>query len=214
MNDVFPRHGSASDHELLVRAATGDRDAFAELFDRHHTAVHRFIRQMGGTADVADDVTQEVFVSLWRKPSHFDPGLASLTTYLYGVARNLLRRRLRFVSLRPQVDRAAVDEHRERLFSVPADIARELDQREQLAELRRAILALPFRHREVIVLCDLHELSYGEAATVVGCPVGTIRSRLNRARCALIARCRARLAPAGSAPRLTGRRGTMRVDAV
>jgi RNA polymerase sigma factor (sigma-70 family) len=69
---------------------------------------------------------------------------------------------------------------------VEPDLPTDIDRANDLTRLRRAILALPVHHREVIVLCELHELSYEQAAQVVGCPVGTIRSRLNRARRALL----------------------------
>ena len=78
----------------------GSREAFAALFERHRDAVYRFARQMGGSAEMADDVTQDVFVSFMETGQRFDPERGSLKTYLYGIARNLILRRLRTVQFR------------------------------------------------------------------------------------------------------------------
>ncbi len=72
----------------------GDQQAFAELFRRHQATVFRFARQMSGSRDVAEDITQDVFVTLMQQTDRYDPRRASLTTYLYGISRNLARRRL------------------------------------------------------------------------------------------------------------------------
>ena len=169
----------------------GDRDAFAELFRRHQATVFRFARQMSGSRDVAEDITQDVFVTLLRQADRFDPRRASLTTYLYGISRNLALRRLGRRSHRATLDLDDVDHGRTPALVVEPDPPADIDRASDLARLRRRILALPLRHREVIVLCELHELTYEEAARVIRCPVGMIRSRLNRARRALLEQCHA-----------------------
>ena len=175
----------------MARMGQGDRHAFAELFRRHQATVFRFARQMSGSRDVAEDITQDVFVTLMQQGDRFDPRRASLTTYLYGISRNLTLRRLGRRSRRVTVDLDDVDHGRTPALVVEPDPPADIDRTNDLARLRRAILALPLLHREVIVLCELHELSYDQAANVVGCPVGTIRSRLSRARRALLERCHA-----------------------
>ena len=180
-----------SDSELVGRMANGDRDAFAALFRRHQATVYRFSRQMLGSREAAEDITQDVFIALGKTVQRFDPAMGSLTTYLYGIARNLIlqrhkRRRWRLVeieSLDNDIDRLATT------FD-PTD---ELTKEQMLRQLRAAILGLPVHYREVVVMCELNGLSYEEAARVAGCPIGTIRSRLSRAREMLIARCRALL---------------------
>ncbi len=162
----------------------GDQQAFAELFQRHQATVFRFARQMSGSRDVAEDITQDVFVTLMQQGDRYDPRRASLTTYLYGISRNLARRRLSWRSRRGTVDLADVDDSQTPALMVEPDLPTDIDRADDLTRLRRAILALPVHHREVIILCELHELSYEQAADVVRCPVGTIRSRLNRARAA------------------------------
>ena len=175
----------------MARMRQGDRGAFAELFRRHQATVFRFARQMSGSSDVAEDITQDVFVALMEQGDRFDLRRASLTTYLYGISRNLVLRRLRRRSRRRTVDLDDVDHGRTPTLIVEPDPTTDIDRSNDLTRLRRLILELPLQHREVIVLCELHELSYEQAARVVGCPVGTIRSRLNRARRALLDRCHA-----------------------
>ncbi len=169
----------------------GDQQAFAELFRRHQATVFRFARQMSGSRDVAEDITQDVFVTLLQQGDRFDPRRASLTTYLYGISRNLALRRLGRRSRRGAVNLDDVDHGRTPALLVESDPPTDIDRTNDLVRLRRSIVALPLHHREVIVLCELHELSYEQAANVLGCPVGTIRSRLNRARRALLERCHA-----------------------
>lgn len=163
----------------MRRTAAGDREAFATLYRRHHAVVYRFARLMSGCPVVAEDVVQEVFLVVMRDASRYDARRSSLTTYLYGVARYHTRRRLlrerRFV---------AIDES-DAVIPEPLsldDVAASVDRELALQRLRRAILSLPSRYREVVIFCDLEGLSYGEAAATIGCAIGTIRSRLHRAR--------------------------------
>ena len=169
---------SASDVDLMRRTAAGDRGAFETLYRTHQATVYRFARLMTGSTTIAEDIVQEVFLALMRDASRYDPARASLTTYLYGSARHHTRRRLlrdRFlVRLDDQADLC--------LPSSSATVAEELIRQRDVQHLRRAIVRLPARYREVIVLCDLQDVSYNEAAAALGCAVGTIRSRLHRAR--------------------------------
>lgn len=177
-----------SDADLLHLAAT-NREAFATVFQRHRASVYRFAKQMTGSKEAAEDITQEVFIALIQHGGRYDPRLGSLTTYLYGIVRNLVRRRHKWNRLRPQIDIAQVEDNSPAL-ATSRDPIDELSRAEQRCTLRRAILLLPMHYREVIVLCELNGLSYDQAARIVGRPVGTIRSRLIRAKSLLIARCR------------------------
>ena len=169
---------SSSDIDLMRRTAAGDREAFETLYRTHHATVYRFARLMTGSTTIAEDIVQEVFLALMRDASRYDPARASLTSYLYGSARHHTRRRLlrdRFlVRLDDQAD-----------LCLPAGsptVADDLMRQRDVQHLRRAIVRLPARYREVIVLCDLQDVSYADAAHALGCAVGTIRSRLHRAR--------------------------------
>jgi RNA polymerase sigma-70 factor (ECF subfamily) len=169
---------SFSDIELMQRTAAGDRDAFETLYRTHHATVYRFARLMTGSTTIAEDIVQEVFLALMRDASRYDPARASLTTYLYGSARPHTRRRLlrdRFlVRLDDQADLC--------LPTASATAADDLIRQRDVQHLRRAIVRLPARYREVIVLCDLQDISYADAAQALGCAIGTVRSRLHRAR--------------------------------
>ena len=118
---------------------------------------------------------QETFLRLIRQPGGFDPAKGSIESYLFGILRNVTRQALRtqFVALDEEFDSPAgeLDDPR---IALERAVAHE--------QLAAAILALPPHYREMVVLCDIEEWSYEAAAATVGCPVGTVRSRLNRAR--------------------------------
>jgi RNA polymerase sigma-70 factor (ECF subfamily) len=181
-----------SDLDLLRLMMAGDEDAFTMLYRRRQGGVFRFALQMSGSEALAEDVTQEVFIVLMREAGRYDPSRGSLAAYLYGIARNYVLRRLERDRLFVQFAGSFEDVD----SSCPAMIAEgdplgDLTRSEMIQELRQSILALPAHYREVIVLCDLHEMSYIEAASVVGCAVGTVRSRLHRARGLLLEKLRA-----------------------
>jgi len=170
-----------SDTGLMQEAARGDREAFAAIYRRHSATVYRFARLMTGCSAAAEDVVQESFLALMRSAGRYDPARGSLSTYLYGVARYQTRRRLRrdrrFVALAPNAIETAT--------TPAAGPAEQIERQDEIARLRRAILLLPSRYREALVLCELQDLSYVDAAAAMGCAVGTVRSRLHRARALL-----------------------------
>jgi RNA polymerase sigma-70 factor (ECF subfamily) len=156
----------------------GDEQAFTALYRRHQGLVYRFALQMSGRTEIAEEVTQDVFMVLMRGRKQYDPERGPLPAYLYGVARNHVRRALGRERSSPlQMDEASA-----------GDVLGDLTRGEQLTSLRQAILKLPAPYREAIVLCELHELDYEAAAGIMGCPVGTVRSRLHRARALLTAK--------------------------
>src|SRR5215510_2953169 len=182
-----------SDLDLLRLMMAGDEDAFTQLYRRRQAGVYRFALQMSGSEALAEDVTQEVFIVLIREAARYDPDRGSLAAYLYGIARNHVLRRLE--QDRPLVQMAESNDEPDATAS-PGTIAGDnplddLTRNEMIDALRNSILALPAHYREVVVLCDLHEMSYVDAAKVVGCAVGTVRSRLHRARALLIEKLRA-----------------------
>lgn len=179
-----------SDPELLERMAAGDREALAIIFRRHHRTVYRFSRQMLGSKEAAEDVTQDVFVALTRSANRFNPAVASLSTYLYGIARNLVLQHYKRSKARIEISIDTIFLE-DAALATGDDPAESISRAQMTRQLRLAIFRLPVHYREVVVLCELNGLSYEEAAQVAGCPVGTIRSRLSRARQMLIERCRA-----------------------
>ena len=182
-----------SDSDLLRQMMSGDEDAFTQLYRRRQGGVYRFALQMSGSQTLAEDVTQEVFIVLMRDGGRYDPDRGSLSAYLYGIARNHVLRKLEqdrpYV---PFIDRSADGEEITPLAMIAeGDPLTELTRGEMIQELRDLILSMPPRYREVVALCDLHEMSYVEAAAVIGCAVGTVRSRLHRARVLLLEKLRA-----------------------
>jgi RNA polymerase sigma-70 factor (ECF subfamily) len=181
-----------TDEELLRLARGGDESAFAALYRRRQAGLFRFAWQMSGSESVAEDATQEVFMSLLGESLRFDPTRGTLASYLYGAARNQVLRRLEkersFVALGDEHDETR-ERSDERLRARDNPLA-ELARSERAETIRQAVLALPVRYREVVVLCELQEMSYAEAANVLSCAVGTVRSRLHRARALLCDRLR------------------------
>lgn len=184
-----------TDPELLERMARGDREALAIIFRRHQGTVYRFSRQMLGSNEAAEDVTQDVFVALTKTAGRFNPAVASLSTYLYGIARNLVLQRYKRSRARIEVNIDVVAGEDEAALATSDDPTETIARAQATRQLRRAILRLPMHYREVVVLCELNRLSYEDAAVIAGCPVGTVRSRLSRARQMLIERCKPLLAP-------------------
>ncbi len=187
---------AVSDDELLRRIAAGDAEAFAALFRRYYGPVYRFALHMTGEAALAEDVTQDVFVAVMRAAARYEPGRSAAAAWLCGIARNFARRRLD--QERRVVPLEEPEEGSDERLSVTTDPVGELVHATRLEELRKAVLSLPLAYREVVVLCDLQEFSYADAADAIGCAVGTVRSRLHRARALLVAKLRA--APAEQAP--------------
>jgi RNA polymerase sigma-70 factor (ECF subfamily) len=180
-----------TDAKLLSLMLAGDEDALATLYQRRQGNIYRFALQMTGSPALAEDVAQEVFIVLMRDGSNFDPARGTVSAFLLGVARNHVLRRLDrdrfYVSMDGDSDGGSATDQLMATSDGPLD---ELSRSETIESVRRAVLSLPARYREVVVLCDLQEMSYVDAAGVLSCAVGTVRSRLHRARALLIEKLR------------------------
>jgi RNA polymerase sigma-70 factor (ECF subfamily) len=196
--EMTPKTDMADDR-LLRRMLAGDEDAFADLYRRRHPAIYRFALRMSGNPTVAEDVTQEVFMALIREPGRFDPTRGSLSAFLFGIARNHLRKRWdqerRLVPITG--DPEGLDDVTTSAASgngsggaIAHSFGGEWESLDTVERVRRAVSTLPENYREVVVLCELEEMSYEEAAAALGCPVGTVRSRLHRARSILLEKLR------------------------
>lgn len=178
-----------TDDELLTGMLAGDEEAFAALYRRRQGGIYRFALQMSGSSALSEDVTQEVFMMLMRNGLNYDPTRGPLSAFLIGVARNLVRQRLGreqiYVSMDDDGEGSGVD----RFYALESPLE-ELSRGETIESIRRAVLSLPARYREVVVLCELQELSYSDAATILDCAIGTVRSRLHRARAMLLEKMR------------------------
>lgn len=194
MSEAALTHGLPDD-TLMARIAAGDAQAFTELFRRRQGEVYRFALHMTASPPLSEDITQDVFMTVMKDAARYDSARAPVVAWLCGIARNFVRRRLeRDRELMPLVEDDSGAE-----MELPATLDHPLDdltRAERIEGLRRAILTLPLRYREVVVLCDLQEMSYMDAAEAVGCAVGTVRSRLHRGRALLASKLAATGLPA------------------
>ena len=170
-----------SDSDLLRLSAKGSEDAFLAIYRRHQGPVFRFALHMSGSRETAEEVTQEVFMTLLSAPKLYAAERGPLQGYLIGIARNKVRRQLT-QSRTPMPGSYANGES--------ISLLEGLNKKQEMAALRNAILSLPPNYREVVVLCDLENLDYARTAQQLGCAVGTVRSRLHRARAILGAKLR------------------------
>ena len=167
---------------MISAVAAGDASAFAALYRRRGADVYRFAFAMSRSPSIAQDVVQEVFLALLESAARYDAAKGSVRAWLLGAARHVVLDRLRAESRwsgEPGVheEPAVQCTGEEQIFAA-----------QRLARLHAAIVELPFEYRETLALCELAELSYAESAAVLGCPIGTVRSRLHRARALLAAK--------------------------
>jgi RNA polymerase sigma-70 factor (ECF subfamily) len=172
-----------SDEELIVAVAHGDRDAFAALYRRRRPDVYRFALHMTGVPAAAEDVAQDVFLALIKEAARYTPGRSGVVPWILGIARNHALRRITERRHEP-LPAGGLEP------AVLADPADGIARGQEVDALRAALAALPIVYREAVVLCDLQELSYQDAADTAGCALGTIRSRLHRGRALLTAKLR------------------------
>jgi RNA polymerase sigma-70 factor, ECF subfamily len=173
---------ASDERELLKRSKAGDEEAFIRLYRERYRGIYRFALHMSGSPSLAEDVTQEVFLRLMRQTGHFDAARGSLRAYLYGIARNLVADHLHRTRLESALGTGKEQSGGSAGSGASGDPLTHMTRREATECLRQAILALPRHYREVIALCELDEMDYVRAAESLGCAVGTVRSRLHRAR--------------------------------
>ena len=168
-----------TDEDLYSRMKRGDQRAIEQLYERREPGLFRYALHMSGDRTIAEEATHEAFLALIQPGSRFDPVRGSLEAYMYGTVRNVIRAMRRTQSVGPESDPAT--QH---------DMLGALIGNEQTMALRAALRDLPTAYRDAVVLCDLEEWSYEDAARMMDCPIGTIRSRLHRARLMLAEKLR------------------------
>ena len=173
------RAGGESDTDLHRAALRGDGEAIATLYRRHGPLVYRFTLRMSQDASIAEEVTQEVFLALLRHTDRFDPSRSALSSWLCSIARNQLskyfERNMRYQSV----------DSEEETFDPPSledSPALWLTRKEAVEAVRQGIDALPVPLKEVLLLCEFEEMTYEQAAYILNVPIGTVRSRLHRAK--------------------------------
>jgi RNA polymerase sigma factor (sigma-70 family) len=171
-----------SDRELWRRASLEDPSAFGVLFERHARAIYNYCFRRTADWAAAEDLTSVVFLEAWRRREAVLLESESALPWLYGVATNVLRNRRRS----QRRHRAALDRFpRERSADFTEDAHGRLDDERRMRNTLRAVAKLPRREQDVLALCGWAGLSYEEAALALDLPVGTVRSRLSRARARL-----------------------------
>jgi RNA polymerase sigma-70 factor (ECF subfamily) len=199
-----PISAEPRDIELMRRLSSGDEGAFLEFYRRHQGGVYRYAVHMTGRPEAAADVVQETFLTLIRQAGKFDEEKGAPGAFLYGIARNHVRklqaRESRYVTLGEESadgypSNASGGNHNGNGHSRAKSgntetVLDRLERSEAIERLRDAVLTLPEHYREPITMCDLEGKSYEEASALMACPVGTVRSRLNRARSILLEKLR------------------------
>ncbi|MGH9678738.1 MAG: RNA polymerase sigma factor [Candidatus Acidiferrales bacterium] len=198
------------DIDLMRQLSSGDEAAFLEFYRRHQGGLYRFALHMSGRPEAASDVVQETFMTLIRQSGKFDPEKGSPAAFVYGIARNHLRKlhekEMRYVPFLEESDGSQPAEWNGAAHHANGNgqsswnsransrgsvsFVDDLEHAEIVDLVRSTLLTLPDHYREPVTLCDLQGKSYGEAAALLGCPVGTVRSRLNRARSILLEKLR------------------------
>jgi RNA polymerase sigma-70 factor (ECF subfamily) len=168
--------------ELLLRAGRGDEAAFLLLYERHRTPVFRFACRVLGSAQQAEDVTQECFLEVLRRPGAFRAERASLRTYLCAIARHLALKQLRRRGQETLVDDPPEDPAGGGRAAAGRDPLSRVIEAEAAEAVRMAVEALPPLQREAVVLFEYQEMSLADVAAVCDTDVGTVKSRLHRAR--------------------------------
>jgi RNA polymerase sigma-70 factor, ECF subfamily len=194
-----PKIVGYSDEDLVELLRRSDEGAFTSLYREHQARLYRFAYHMSCSHSIAEETVQETFLTLIRQPERFDPARGNVSAFLFGVARNhvlrALERNRRFTAIDvevPQGSNGANGHATGHEYAAGGEdgsgTLSQLERRERIENVRRAVLSLPAVYREVVVLCDLEQRSYADAAAHLECPVGTVRSRLNRARALLLAK--------------------------
>ncbi len=206
----------------MRRLRKGDDDAFLEFYRRHQGGLYRYAVHMAGRPEAAADIVQETFMTLIRQAGRFDEQKGAPAAFLYGIARNHMRKLRekegRYVPLPEEEESSQAGErvaatvrtngngHCSGRIGGAETVLDDLERAEIVERLRDAVLTLPDHYREPVTLCDLEGKSYGEASVLLQCPVGTVRSRLNRARSMLLEKLR----PSGGSAKSLGRAQELR----
>ena len=172
-----------TDEQLISRFQTGDEQAYVELVNRYRDCLMNFVFQFLGDMEQSEDVVQDTMLKLFEK-KHYYREIAKFSTWIYTIARNLAntelrKRKRRKVTVLSQMTR---DEREYELPAIQPETGQEVQNEYAAKQIQVAIHALPEHFKTVIILRDIQELSYDDISSIVGVPLGTVKSRINRAR--------------------------------
>jgi RNA polymerase sigma-70 factor (ECF subfamily) len=175
--------GELTDMDILAQVSAGNVDAYGKIVGRHNGRLYNFVYRFVGDRETAEDVVQETFLRAFRKRTEYR-AIANFSTWLFTIAGNLakseLRRRKRWRMF--SIER---DEETDTGMDIPDESARPDKVAESSladGQIQQAIASLPDNYKQVILLRDVQGMSYQEISDIVDCPVGTVKSRVNRAR--------------------------------
>ncbi len=172
------RHNTLTDQELIALAAEGDATAFEVLYDRYSPAVMGLALKITGDPSLAEEAVQETFWRIWRRANTYQPARGALSSWLFGIARNLCLDLLRRRKARPQPVLSEADERRVEQFpDLHVDVAEAAWTTLQHQQMRAALADLPPPQRQVIELAYFRGLTRQEIAQATGEPLGTIHTR-------------------------------------
>tara|TARA_B000000557_G_C20794833_1_gene452751 strand:+ start:228 stop:815 length:588 start_codon:yes stop_codon:yes gene_type:complete len=172
-----------SDEQLIAQFQSGNETAYIELVNRYRDRLINFVFQFLGDFEKAEDVVQDTMLKLYEK-KHYYKEIAKFSTWLYTIARNLANTELRKQKRRKTtlLSNMSREEKEYELPAIQPDTGAEVQSEYVEKQIQNAIHALPEHFKTVIILRDIQELSYDEISSIVDVPIGTIKSRINRAR--------------------------------
>ena len=172
-----------TDEQLIARFQSGDERAYIELVNRYRDRLINFVYPFLGDFEQAEDVVQEAMLKLYEK-KHYYREIAKFSTWIYTIARNLANTELRKKKRRKTtyISRMTKDDRQYDIPAVQADLNQNLQNEFIRERIHEAIKELPEHFKTVIILRDIQELSYDDISNIVGVPLGTVKSRINRAR--------------------------------
>tara|TARA_B100000508_G_C11409604_1_gene252579 strand:+ start:159 stop:740 length:582 start_codon:yes stop_codon:yes gene_type:complete len=172
-----------SDEELMKRFQNGDENAYIELVNRYRDKILNFIFNYVRDFEISEDITQDTMIKLYQK-KHYYKEIAKLSTWLYTIAKNLANTELRRRKIRKTIILSHISKD-DKPYDIPSDqpgTHQEIESEITSKIIRNAIDQLTDKFKTVIILRDIQELSYEDISSIVGVPIGTIKSRINRAR--------------------------------
>ncbi len=172
-----------TDEELISRFQSGDEGAYIELVNRYRDRIYNFVFQFLGDIEEAEDVAQNTMIKLYEK-KHYYKEIAKFSTWIYTIARNLANTELR-KRKRRKITYLSQMSRKEKQYEIPAiqnDVDKSLNDDYINKRIKKAIQKLPEHFKSIIILRDIQEFSYDEISNIVGVPLGTVKSRINRAR--------------------------------
>ena len=172
-----------TDEELIKRFQNGDENAYIELVNRYRDKILNFIFNYIGDFEISEDIVQDTMVKLYQK-KHYYKEIAKFSTWLYTIAKNLANTELRKKKQRKTTILSHISKD-DKPYDIPSDqpgTHQEIESEITSKIIRNAIDQLTDKFRTVILLRDIQELSYEDISSIVGVPIGTIKSRINRAR--------------------------------